>query len=236
MDRAIQRHVPSGFRMGDGSHKFFKVPTGEVIPAGMMVNSEIGFSKLSVESGWLDSGCTNLAWGFVQGSLHKRHVGARLDIGDELYRELTDETRSATDKAVWLQFRDTVKLAITAEGFDARIAKLVEAAQEKIEADVVEVVNVTAKRFGLSDGLRSNVLRHLIEGGDLSKFGLANAVTSAANEVDDYDRASDLEKLGGQIIELPRTSGSRSAPPRSSTRSGGTPRKPTRGNHRDTLR
>jgi hypothetical protein len=127
-----------------------------------------------------------------------------LEIGEELYRELTNETRNATDKAVWLQFRDTVKLAISAEGFDARIAVLTEAAQAQIDGDPVKVVENTAKKFLLTDGQRSSVLQHLIRGGDLSKFGLANAITSMANEQDDYEAASDFESLGGKIIELPK--------------------------------
>jgi hypothetical protein len=205
VDRAIQRHIPNGFRMGDGSHQMFKVPNGEVIPAIQISNSEIGYGSLSVTGGWLDHGCTNLAWMFKERSLRKNHVGARLDIGDELYKVLTSEAREATDKAIWLQFRDAVKAAISEDGFDALVATLTEAASDKLGDDVVKVVDVTAKRFALSDGARQSVLRHLIEGGDLSRFGLANAVTSAANEAEAYDVATELESVGGKIIELPRS-------------------------------
>ena len=41
------------------------------------------------------------------------------------------------------------------------------------------------------------MLRHLIEGGDLSAYGLVNAVTHFAQDVDDYDRATEFEALGG---------------------------------------
>ena len=49
------------------------------------------------------------------------------------------------------------------------------------------------------------MLRYLIEGGDLSQFGLHNAVTRMSQDVEDYDRASDLERVGGKIIELSAT-------------------------------
>jgi hypothetical protein len=201
VDRAIQRHIPNGFRMGDGSHQFFKVPSGEVIPAVMFGNSEIGLGSLSVTRGWLDGGCTNLAWSF-RGNLTKRHVGAKLEVGDDLYRLLTDETREATDKAVWLQFRDTVQAAISAEGFDALVESLTAAAGDQMEGDPVKVVEVTAKHFGFNEDQRSSILQHLIRGGDLSRFGLANAVTSAANDQRDYEAATALEAFGGKIIEL----------------------------------
>lgn len=204
VDRAINRHIPNGYRMGDGSHQFFKVPSGEVIPAVSFSNSEIGHGALSVVGGYLDSGCTNLMWQFKERGLRKTHLGARIEVGDELYKVLTAETRIATDKAVWLQFRDAVKGAISVEGFDALVATLTAAASEQITGDPSKVVEVTAKQFGLNETQRISVLQHLIRGGELSKFGLANAITSVANDTHDYDDATDLERLGGQIIELPR--------------------------------
>lgn len=205
VDEAIQRHIPNGFRMGDGSHQGFKVPSGEVIPAVQFSNSEIGLGALNIVGGYLDSGCTNLMWSFRERGLKKTHLGARLEVGDELYRLLTAETKQATDKAVWLQFRDAIKAAISVEGFHDLVQRLHEAASDQIKGDPMKVVEVTAKKLGLSEERRVSVLQHLIRGGDLSKFGLANAVTSVANEVENYDDATDLERLGGQIIELPKS-------------------------------
>ena len=63
---------------------------------------------------------------------------------------------------------------------------------------------MTAKKFGLTEAERGSVLTHLIRGGDLSQYGLVNAVTRAAEDADDYDRATAFETLGGRIVELPR--------------------------------
>jgi hypothetical protein len=206
VDPSIKRFIPGGHRLGDGSHVAFKVPSGEIVPALNFGNSEIGYGTLSVTRGWLDHGCTNLAYlSMREHGLTKRHVGARLDVGDELYKLLTNEAREATDRAVWLQFRDAIKSAISAEGFDSLVETLLTAAGEEIKGDPIKVVDVTAKHFGFNETQRSSILQHLIRGGDLSKFGLANAVTSAANEQADYEVASDLENLGGRIIELPKT-------------------------------
>jgi hypothetical protein len=69
--------------------------------------------------------------------------------------------------------------------------------------DPVAVVEKTVKRFGLTEGEGTGILEHLVKGGDLSGFGLLNAVTAYAQDDNlDYDRATDLEKLGGTIIEL----------------------------------
>jgi len=36
----------------------------------------------------------------------------------------------------------------------------------------------------------------------LSGYGLVNAVTGYSQEVDDYDRATEFEELGGKLLEL----------------------------------
>jgi hypothetical protein len=37
----------------------------------------------------------------------------------------------------------------------------------------------------------------------MSQWGLANAVTRAAQDVESYDRATELEALGGDVVILP---------------------------------
>lgn len=202
VDQSVKRHIPVGHKMGDGSHVGFKIPSGDVVPALQISNSEIGHGSLSVVAGYLDGGCTNLCWWWKQGSLRKYHVGARLDVGDEIFKLLTDETRSATDKAVWMQFRDTLKAAINPEIFDQRLEAIVKTIDNKIEGDVPKIIELTAKKFTLNDTQKGSVLRHLIQGGDLSQFGLMNAVTRTAEDQEDYDEATRLENLGGKIIEL----------------------------------
>ena len=51
-------------------------------------------------------------------------------------------------------------------------------------------------------GEQTSILRKLIEGGDTSQYGLLNAVTAYSQDVADYDRASELEELGGKIVDL----------------------------------
>jgi hypothetical protein len=53
--------------------------------------------------------------------------------------------------------------------------------------------------------LAAGVLRHLIIEGDLSGYGLVNAVTHYSQDVGGYDRATEFEALGGKLIELAPT-------------------------------
>jgi hypothetical protein len=86
--------------------------------------------------------------------------------------------------------------------FNARLDQYREASKRPIEADPVKVVEATARRLTLTDGEKTSVLQHLIRGGDLSAWGLANAVTRTAEDVPDYDRSTELEAAGGRVIEL----------------------------------
>jgi hypothetical protein len=61
---------------------------------------------------------------------------------------------------------------------------------------------MAGKQFGLSEVEGKSVLKELASGGDLSRFGLYNAITAASQSVEDYDRATDLERIGAQVIEL----------------------------------
>ena len=51
----------------------------------------------------------------------------------------------------------------------------------------------------MSESESGGVLKHLIAGGDLSGYGIMNAVTRQAEDVDNYDRATEFERFGGMI-------------------------------------
>ena len=43
----------------------------------------------------------------------------------------------------------------------------------------------------------------MIAGGDLSQYGLSNAITRASQDVESYDRATTLEGIGWQVAAMP---------------------------------
>lgn len=176
---------------------------GDVVQAGVIVsNSEVGAGSLKVEPFLYTLSCKNGAVA-ADHALRKFHVGKRLDLGDLLPEEfISTESRRADDVAFWLKVRDVVRAAFDQELF-TRLAKRLEATNgQEITKDPVEVVEVTAKRWDLNEGEERAVLRHLLSGGCLTQYGLLNAVTRASQDVDSYDRATELERLGGELLEL----------------------------------
>jgi len=198
IDQRITRDVPTGKAMGDGSHVFFDT----VSPGIVISNSEGGCGALSVETVIYTKACTNLA--MMGTSLRKYHTGARAATTDEVYALLTDDTKRATDKAVWMQVRDLVRAGFDEAKFAASCDKLGAAAKSRIEPDqVVEVVERTGRRFSFNEGERKGILARLIEGGDLSRYGLHAAITRhSQEEAIAYDRSTEMERIGGEVIEM----------------------------------
>lgn len=85
------------------------------------------------------------------------------------------------------------------------LSQMREAAGAKLDGDPVQAVEVLSKKHGLNGDEQKGVLRHLIEGGDLSLWGMTNAFTRFSQDVESYDRATELEALGGNIITLAKS-------------------------------
>lgn len=203
VDPKVTREIAEiGGTWGDGKHKILR---GFASPAVTISNSEVGMGSLSVLGGVYQDWCTNLAT-FRERSVKKYHVGARHELAsEEIYALLSKETRAASDKAIMMQIGEVVKIAFDRARFDELVDKIEGTQQDKIEGDPVKVVDLAAKKFGATEDEGKSILRHLIEGGSLTRYGLHNAVTRTAQDLPSYDRATEFESIGGKIIELPKT-------------------------------
>ena len=180
----------------------FEVAPGDVVQAGVVIsNSEVGQGTLSVRPLLFRLLCRN---GLIAAdrSLRKTHVGRSLSTEDDGVVVYQDDTLRADDQAFFLKVRDVVQAAVSEASFRQTAQKLQRTLGIRLTGDPVKSVEVLAQRYTLNDDERTGVLRHLIEDGQLSGYGLVNAVTHYSQTVDDYDRATELESLGGRLIEL----------------------------------
>ena len=56
--------------------------------------------------------------------------------------------------------------------------------------------------FSLTEKETEDTTLSFVKRGDYSKWGMVNAVTEIANTHKNYDRASELEGLGGRILTM----------------------------------
>ncbi|BDI34156.1 hypothetical protein CCAX7_62070 [Capsulimonas corticalis] len=172
----------------------------QVVQAGFVLsNSETGQGALSVRQVVYKLLCTNL-W-IQEETTRQRHVGRALQSDDAggIYR---DDTRLADAQARLLRIRDHVAEALDEARFRSLVARMQETAGIRIEGGVETVVESASQRLGLSATEKDRVLAHLIEGVDLSLWGLSNAVTAAAQEAASYDRATEIEAIGGRFFSM----------------------------------
>ncbi|QDG70255.1 DUF932 domain-containing protein [Janthinobacterium tructae] len=177
-----------------------EVAPGDVLQAGVVVsNSEIGVGRLRVEPLIFRLKCSN---GLIacERSMRKNHAGRLLECGDDVI--LQDDTVEAEDRAIFLKARDMVQTAVSETTFQLISEKMRKTMGIALTGDPVKSVEVLANRFVLNETERAGVLRHLISEQQLNGYGLLNAVTGYSQEVDDYDRATEFEEIGGKMLEL----------------------------------
>ena len=61
---------------------------------------------------------------------------------------------------------------------------------------------LTVRRFGLNEQDGQGILFYLRADGQLTQWGLCNAITRYSQDVKSYDYASELEAVGGRVIDL----------------------------------
>lgn len=175
-----------------------EVAVGDPVQMGVMVsNSEVGDGALTVSPFVERLICTN-GMVITERSQRKQHVGRAIN-GDDVV-EFSDETLAAEDTAFILKLRDSVAHFLSPAAIDAQVEQLRLAAGFEVAGDVQHVVQVLSDKQDLTKGERVDILAHLIRGGDLSAWGWANAVTRTAGDAADYDRATELEMLGGAMV------------------------------------
>lgn len=182
-----------------------EVKKGDVVQAGIVIsNSEIGAGSLQVAPLVFRLVCLN---GMIAADYGQKryHVGKRAAGDSEAAFELfSDRTKELDDAALWAKVNDTVRGVLKPEVLESLVQRMRDASEQPIDGDIQEVIEVVSKRNGYAERTQQGILRHLIEGGDLSRLGLANAITRQSQDEEDYDVASKMEADGGAVIELAR--------------------------------
>ncbi len=181
-----------------------EVKVGDVVQAGFVVsNSEVGLGSLRVEPLVFRLVCKN---GLICKDLaqKKYHVGRQVNASDDSAYELySDETLAQDDKAFFMKVQDVVRCAVDEARFALTVDKLRESTQIPLKHDPVKSVELLADKFQLTENERGDILRQLFIGAYNSRYGLINAVTAASKIAKSYERATDLERIGGEILSLP---------------------------------
>ncbi len=179
-----------------------EVTPGDIVQSGILItNSEVGMGSMAIQPLVYRLVCTN---GMVvnDAATRRYHIGRGNEAAED-YSLYSSATLAADDKALMMKVQDTVRAAVDQVRFEKVVAMMKEARDAKITApDIPAMVELAATDYGISQKESSGVLDHLIRDGEFSLYGLANAVTRAAQDVESYDRSTAMESIGYTMLGM----------------------------------
>jgi len=179
-----------------------EISKGDIVYGGVVLsNSEVGQGALKIEPLIYRLVCLN---GLIipDYGMKKFHIG-RAQETETFFSKLSDETIEADDKAFWLKARDVLK-AVLSEDVFGEIANTMREAAEDIIPDPIVTVERLSKKNGFNLTEQKSILTNLLSHEKPTRYGLCNAVTRTAQEVESYDRATELEYAGSDILLMNR--------------------------------
>jgi len=185
--KAIVPHTIQEIRQGD-----------TVVPGVIIQNSEVGAGAFKVMPFMLRQICSNGMIG--ESAVTKIHLGRKQDEG---LVQFSAETRMAENATLWLQVRDIIRSTFDPVTFKRWVNQLRMGTEVEIENPVYAVDNVI-ETFGISEDMKDDLLNHFSREGDMTQWGLANAVTRAARDMEDPEKVIEMEVIGGQVAVMPQ--------------------------------
>lgn len=191
--------MPFSMKPENGMHA--RPDAGETPPvlwAGIEIgNSETGNGTFFVRPRAEVAVCRN---GLVKPIEFKRaHLGARLSDGEINW---SGETRQNVYKLVASQVADVVRTYLSTD-YLATVAAEMRAAKGVAIESAASAIEVVTDQIGLNDDEQRNVFDCFARGGDSTLLGLGQAVTAAAQLVEDGDRQAELEGEFWNVLNSP---------------------------------
>jgi hypothetical protein len=182
-----------------------EVKVNDLVQAGVIItNSEVGLGSFEIKPFVYRLVCTNgmtVPMNDKDMNIKRRHIGAK--IGDlPGFVIPSDETIAAETKALQLEIKDTINAMADGSIFEYVLHKMQASSNTAESSDVEQTIEVLGKAYGLSEAEQSGMLTNLIKDSDITQWGFVNSITALANDNDSYDRASDLESIGGMLLNL----------------------------------
>jgi len=158
-----------------------------VIGGLLITNSETGHKALRVEPRIFRVVCNN---GMVVEDFVTRKTFAtrKIHLGDDL-----------ADEEIYLFIRRSINAIFQ------RFGEIVNVLRESTEIKVKSpqtVINNVVEHYRLTEKQKENILIAFGAEPEPDKYGIANAITRAAQFEDDWEKKIELEKIGGRVIGL----------------------------------
>lgn len=172
---------------------------GDILQTGCLIqNEETSLGSLQIMPMTYRLICTNgmTHTEFGERITHTKRAGFGSD------SQWSDETKALTDQAMAAQIKDTL-LNILSGQWAKLVEKQMQAAMGIKLENPVKDSEALLTRFELPKNDQELVINQFFREGQATLYGLCNAVTHVAHsEVDDFEKSTALEALGGRLLSL----------------------------------
>lgn len=182
-----------------------EVRKGDPIKSGLVIsNSEVGAGKMRVMPLIYRLVCSNgLVAGKSIGRMERKHLGPEKKIA-ALAGELPFAPERA-DNDVWKEVVALTKQAVDADIFNSLVGQMADASERLFKVAPATVVDRVGSLHRLADSERDGITAQLLAHEERSLFGVVNAFTRYAQDVDSYERSTELEEIAGELLEIPKS-------------------------------
>ncbi len=179
-----------------------EIKPGKTVQAGIVIcNSETGLGTFYV-SPMLYFPESDIGMISDRGKIKRIHYGPIYRTSE--YFELRPEKfLMAEDNTFLEKIRGSVRDALDEDVFESTVTVMRAANGEQIDAtNAPNVINTSGIEFNITETEQEGVLHHLIESEDMTRFGLASAVTRQSLESESYERATELEEISYRMLTM----------------------------------
>jgi hypothetical protein len=189
---ALQRALTAAKREG----KDYPAGQEPIVFAGLKVtNSDVGEGARSIAPEIVVQICGNRLT-LTASADRAVHLGS---LKDEGVIQWSAETMEQELKLITSQATDAVSTFLTPEWFLGKVAEI-EALAGAPVGKPEEVIKDVSKNAGFSQGEADAILAHFLRGGSYTSGGVANAVTSVSQTLDNADRAAELDAKAVSVM------------------------------------
>ena len=183
-----------------------EVNKGDVVESGVIIsNSEVGHGAVNVSPFIHRLVCMN---GMVvnDSRLQSRHLTSSQATIDGVYEVLSDEAKELDYQALLAKVRDVVASTSDKMRFEEQVQMMTNASQIKIKRPK-KVIELLENKFDLTKNEGESILENLINRDDKQPmsnlWSVVNSITALGNTMDDYDRGTKMQEIGGRLLTMP---------------------------------
>lgn len=183
-----------GHMLGSAGHEYRE----NVVFAGFEIsNSETGGGAAQIIPRLVVEICGN-GLTITKDAMRAVHLGSRMDDG---VIEWSEDTKRKELQVITAKARDAVATFLNVDYMTKVIAGIEEKAATPV-ADAAKTVEVVCKQLAFGEERAAAILDMFIRGGQMTAGGVLNAVTAAAQLVENADDAAEVEAAGIRALEL----------------------------------